>query len=444
MTTKTKTARKPKTKITESALEKRKRLAQERVAKGEERIATVQMQLSKMRDNGILVDPEARGESIFTTPVTWAELGIADESVRRKKFGRGRKDIAPKDIAGKIRSIVNRFRALFNKELGYDIEGFKPYVYITWEDWAKIAERKIAELQAERDEVVASFRENRDAVLDWIGAEWKPIAEEAWDQLTLKRKKVIGIDGHEFSKEQFIDAVISAVQEKLPTADDLDKRFTLKYRTAVLAMESDVQAERLKREKLYAEEQATRLAAEKARRELEAALVKAESEARSAKQKADHEARLQALREESDRREAEARTAAARQAEYDARRQMLLDAAEPFNELLGQFAARALEGVKAIEKSFKKNGKLQGRTAAFAANLIEAYRRAASVQNDEQLEALLAEMRKLAKSDDKKRDPKVTKAALEKNLKALTERLSSMAADRLAAEDDRYSNLEID
>jgi len=217
------------------------------------------------------------------------------------------------------------------------------------------------------------------------------------------------------------------------------------YRPEIVARERDVQAERLKREKLYAEEAKTREAAEKARREYEAAIGKAEAEARSAKQKADHEARTQELRESAERREAEARTAAARQAEYDARRQMLLDAASPVNELMAQFAARTLESIKAIEKSFKKNGKLQGRTAALAANLIDTYRRAtSSATTDDGLEALLSDMKKLARADGVKRDPKATSESLAKNIQALTAHLGSMAADRLAAEDSRYSNLEID
>ena len=111
---------------------------------GDENIRTVAMDISRMKELGVLVDIDVHGTSMFTTKATWAELGIPQEDTRRKRLKRGSKDLIPKLYMGRLRSLETRFRQSLEKH-SFVLDGFRPYkwvpftAYESWkQEWKKL------------------------------------------------------------------------------------------------------------------------------------------------------------------------------------------------------------------------------------------------------------------------------------------------------------------
>ena len=74
----------------------RKEVAAKETGQHINEIASVQIQLDVLRKQGILVDVEVSGSSLFTRQTSWAELGIFDEDdLRKERFTRGQKYQSP-------------------------------------------------------------------------------------------------------------------------------------------------------------------------------------------------------------------------------------------------------------------------------------------------------------------------------------------------------------
>jgi len=87
-------------------------------------VATVQLDIARMKELGVLVDVDLHGFSMFTRRATWSELGIDGKSVRRKRLKRGSKDMLPKAYMSTLHSLSTRFRQSLDRH-SFVLEGFK-------------------------------------------------------------------------------------------------------------------------------------------------------------------------------------------------------------------------------------------------------------------------------------------------------------------------------
>jgi hypothetical protein len=58
------------------------------------RIGSVKMEMSVLRENGILVDLTITGTSLFSRTASWFELGVMDAKTQ-DRFTKGRKSLIP-------------------------------------------------------------------------------------------------------------------------------------------------------------------------------------------------------------------------------------------------------------------------------------------------------------------------------------------------------------
>ena len=100
-----------------------------------EQVRTYQLELNVLREQGILVDLNISGVTMFERKVEWDEIGFqpGGADVRKQRISTGRKIILPVD--GEIRELHSIAATLRQTLARYscDIPGFYPYKFVTLE-----------------------------------------------------------------------------------------------------------------------------------------------------------------------------------------------------------------------------------------------------------------------------------------------------------------------
>lgn len=306
-------------------------------------VATYRMQLGMLRDLGILVDIDVRGFSMFTRAATKAEWGIADADERSPRLKGGQKLLIPVQYIKRLRTLETRFRQVLDK-YSSEVSGFKPYRWLPFTAYDKFR-AQWTELEADLAMVKRDLLKNYDSFVDSLAEDFAAMARRSWKSIKAQKYDSVTVNGKVFNdQDAFVDYVVNNAIAKMPSKATIEAGIGVDYRTAILANDSDVQAE------LLAEDEA------RANRE---AIRATEREA----------ARNELIRDQ----EAQAKLAAMQQAELERAREQIAAMGSPFDEVVNISRRRMAESATTMLESIQKNGFVRGKIASQAAGLIEFF-----------------------------------------------------------------------
>jgi hypothetical protein len=356
--------------------ERREELA-EATGEDADRLWAHVMDFERMRGRGILVDPDIHGVSLLRQRVTWAELGIPEGDVRRKRLHRGTKYLFP-EYAKHFNSLDARLRRCVETH-SFDLEGFRPYrfvpvtAYAKWrEEWDELVEEWNA-LKAELlDEYDERMEEEREAAAD--------VAEEAWDALMSRHKAkarehggngdqevAVIIKGESFlSPEEFVKWVQDRAVTRYPSKDALEDGLYPTYKTSMILAPGDLLVDEVREVRLQ-----TQIEEERGEQRALAA-----------------EARTKEEKERIERRRMQDQARAMHEAEMERAREMVARTVSPFQEAFETLRTQIHEDVLEIIASIQNNGYVRGRVAGRARRLKETFALLNAHDDDELAEAL--------------------------------------------------------
>ncbi|HCR70968.1 MAG TPA: hypothetical protein DIW23_05960, partial [Anaerolineae bacterium] len=335
--------------------EQRLKQASDITGKPIDQIRSVQVELDVLRNQGILIDLNISGVSMFTRSATWAEIGIqADVSDPRfTRFTKGQKHLIPETEIRALKSVVTRMRYWLDR-LSYDVTGFRPYrwlPYTSYEKWQK----QWVELWKEFYAIKRRIIKNLDSYQDWLAEGYKEVAEASWNSICANGYKHVIINGKPMNHNQFVDYVVDSVMSKLPKKEEIAEKLQADYVTALVYSDVDVAKEQAKVDHIRA----------RSKQKEEALSL----EISRAAEKSRHESMMHQL-EEDERR---ARIDAMIEAEARHAREQLRAIASPFQEVFSELRKRFSEDVAEMLKSIRKNGFVRGKVAEKGRGLIEMF-----------------------------------------------------------------------
>jgi len=371
----------------------------EQIGEDVDGISTVQLNIQQMRRRGVLVDVDIHGLGLLRTRASWAELGIPEGDVRRKRLRRGSKDLFP-EHARKFRSLDARFRQSLERH-SFVLEGFKPFSWVpftAYDDWRA----KWEQLQQQWTAVKADLLDHYDEIVDAESAIAAEIAREAWDALTARHRAKARANGANLDDpvavivgqnafediDQFVDYVVRRAVSRIPSKNALNAGLYVDYRTAMVLSGADVESEVLRQEHLQtAREQ------ELAKQQAARAEARTREDEEWAKQQqfqleVEEQERLTQIRLEAE----EKRLQTMHEAEIKHARQQLEAMVSPFQDVLDQLRSQIHLDVAEIAASIQKHGHLRGKVAERARNLIDAFQ-LLNAHGDEELGQALGELR---------------------------------------------------
>ena len=252
---------------------------------------------------------------------------------------------------------------------------------------------------------------------------------ETFMQLATDSARRLEATGHPVPTD-FQDAVVRGVLAAMPTPGDLTGKLALRYRAGVLLLGSEMVAEqrRAREERRCLEEVEADARAERQRQEVQSRLVQQELWASQERLR-----QQQAAEEEERRREAEVKERM-RQLRLDAARERLQEAMSPLEEGAKQLHAAVYEAASAIRTSLQKHEGLRGASAKHARELSHWFK-LMNWQGDENLETLVAELERLARTPTgkQKRDPQPIDQVLGDIIALTYDDARAFAPQRLAA-----------
>ncbi len=388
------------------------------------RMRQVRLDIGKMLDAGLLIDVDLHGFSALKASVSWAELGIADDDERRQRMGTGVKFLAPAQYVKALNSLETRFRQSLDR-FGYDMDGFKPWRWMAFDDYAewqaqwKVLCSALTDLRLDiivhYDEIVA---ENR--------AYFQGVARRAWQNIRaqITTGAVAQIGGRVYANyEDFEERIVTTALAKLPSVEFLHTGIFADYKTGYLVTPPEVLSYY---SQLNAAQYQESAAEAQARQEWLAA-------------------RDQEMALDEKRMTQRARAEAVKQAELEHARQQLASIKSPVQEVMEQFRARIYEKVVKATAALSGNHGLPAKTATMLKGLGTLYQTLAAVTEDNELETALASLQnaldKIPAEGEGKYDIGAVAAALT-GVMRLTEDAAHSAA-RASVQESRASVLEL-
>jgi hypothetical protein len=332
-----------------------------------DRIHGVKLQLDELRKNGILVDLDVRGLSLFSRSASWLELGIEEDDVRQKRFTRGQKFLIPEDQVRQLRSIESSMRQHLD-ECSFGVTGVAPYKWIPVTAYPEFR-AGWEELVGRFEEAKADILDHYDEYVDLLAADFTEVAAQAWDTFQARAGEralvLVTPDGKRFTDcDGFTDYIVTLAIARMPTRERIEKDLQADYTTQLVYGEQDTVADELSAQRLRIQAQEERRQAEH-----EDFLVRAEEEER-----------LVAIN-------------AMRQAEAEHARQRLAQMADPFEEVFAELRRRIAADAQQMLESVRKNKFLRGKVAEKGRGLLDLYDMLAS-HSDYELRDKLVSLRR--------------------------------------------------
>jgi hypothetical protein len=397
-----------------------------------EQIGAATLQVDILKKEGLLINLDISGSSMFVCGTDWGELGVADDSTRAQRMTPGRKYLYPKAQVNRLNSVVSAMRQCLER-LTYDLTGFRPSrymhykVYGTWkQEWAGLTLRF--------NEVKQSLIEIHDQAVDELADEFRTIAQEAWNSsVGGNNGEWIVFGGTAYSDfDAFTDAVVSKALSKMPTVDQIENGLHADYHVSMLYGLDDIAKQEAAAQAIREKAQ---IEIDKARSEKQAAYI---TEA-AAQEQFNHEQHMLRLAEE----EKELQIEAMMHAEAEHAREQLKQITSPFEEVMNslrkQFATDAAEMLESI----KKNSHVRGKVAERGKGLLEMYE-LLSIQDDVELRARLEQLKNAIGAVGEDRPKNAPERSTEEVTRALEsiKELAHQAAVDLAAGPSRFSFVE--
>lgn len=391
------------------------------------------LQVDVLKQEGILINLDISGSSIFICGVDWGELGVGNDSTRAQRMTPGRKYLYPKSAVNRINSVVSAMRQLLER-FSYDLIGFRPSRYMHYKAYP--AWRAEWNLLIERfNQVKQDLIDMHDQAVDELADELRQIAGEAWKSSVGTGDEFIVFGGQAYDDlDLFTDAVVSKALSRMPSIDDIQEKLHADYRVSMLYGLDDIAKQ----------EAAARFVAEKAQIELER--VRAEKQAAylveaTAQEQFDHEQRMLRLAEQ----EKELEIQAMMQAEAEHARDQLEAMVSPFQEVLFQLRRQLAKDAEEMMQSIHKNGYVRGKVAERGRGLLELFE-LMSVQDDQELRTRLIQLKEAIGPVGDERSENTPDRDTNKVVTALEgiKELAHKAAMDLAAVPSRFSFVDVD
>lgn len=344
------------------------------------RVRSYQIELNVLRENGLLVDLDIAGTSMFSRAASWSELGVMDKTTQAR-FTKGRKSLIEDGVEKRLKSIETRMRQILDK-YSYPTKGFYPYRWIPWtayQEWRSEMDRLIEEFNSVKAQII----DNLDTYIDQTAKDFEKVARSAWKSLMVQGDYgAVIVDGSIIcnTEDEFVDLIVKNAVEKLPSRSEIKTKLTADYSIALVYGEQDIMADRLKAEELALEAYIQKEKAEAAKQE-------AYVQAKMLEEQYQHQWHLNQIEQQ----QKEIALEAMRQAEIEHARKRLDEIGSPFADVFMQLRNRMAEDAENMLKSIQKNGFLKGKVAEKGRSLIEFYRLMA-VHDDKDLRQLLEQL----------------------------------------------------
>lgn len=378
----------------------------------------------KLKEEGVLIQLDITGGSLFMTSVDWSELGISIESTRAKWLTKGRKYLFPKEQVAELQSVISKMRQGFAR-LTHDIIGMRPYRYLHYKQYAAWTQAWNS-LKIELEQVKASMLEGYDDAVDRLAAEYNQIAAEAWKAVMDAGEEMVVFKGHPYEDlDEFTDAVVSAVLAKMPSREKIGQDIQCGYHTALIQGMDDIAREERRAAQIRAEAQALAFDTAKAESELE------------------HQRRMNLLSEEEKRVQIETMM----KAEAERIRAEMTTITSPLEETFVSLRRYMAETASEMIRSIQSNGgKIHGKTAQKALETLTALFEMRTIVDDSrlcerlnQLKAAIGPVGEARTKDTPERDTE----QVVKSLEAIQSLVESAREDFLA-EPSRFALLEVE
>lgn len=321
-----------------------------------------------LKNNGIFVDVDISGKSLFVRSASLGEIGFQDTDTRKERFRPPSRYLIDKDLFNELFSTAEKLRAITYK-YATDIEIFRPYRWIpfqAYEEW----KREWDEIKSQCIEILdKKILANYDDLRKKAEEDFRKSFEESFRQLKNQGRKQIVVDGVTYvNRNDFVEAMTRRAMERFPTPDQIRQEVRFEYKVATFTVDLDVEREW------------------------------AEIEAKNLKN-----------------REQAAKINAIRQAELEHVRKQLAEMKSPLVKVVESLREKILADVETMLQSVKKNGFLREDIRSRGESLLQFYELLAVV-DDRKLREKLVEMDRLLKNEPpKSRDRQFTKQ-IEKQL----------------------------
>mgnify|MGYP000063348265 CR=1 FL=1 len=319
-------------------------------------VALIVLDLDWLLKAGALIDIDIGGVTIFSRRSSWEELGVPEQSLRRRRFTKGVKHLIPPEYIKRLRSLAERARQLLD-HYSFVVEGFRPYrwvPYTAYHKWRREFEKLRQEFEALKAEILAKY----DEFVESLRRDFEAIAQEVYPTL-----------GPEMSLEEFTASLIEKALSKMPPKEALGQALYMEYKTAILVDPASWERHlaEVKKARLEAEIELERLRAEREKIELARIL--------------EQEKALQELRKLEEMR----------RAELEHYKEQLRRMASPVEEVLHQLRARMCEHARAVLELLRTHGTLTGPGVRRVKNMVETFR-LLNALGDKELERLINEV----------------------------------------------------
>lgn len=401
-----------------------------------EKIGSVRLQLSVLRKQGILIDLNVSGTSMFTKLASWAELGIDENmgDIRSDRLTRGQKFLIPEDQVKRLKSVETRMRQWLDK-LSFDVTGFRPYrwvPYTAYEAWSGKWKELIGEFEAVKLDILAHY----DEYVDLLAVDFGKVAGAAWTSIQAgygAEFTVKEVDGKRrlVDQDQFTDMIVASAVSKMPSREKIVTGLYADYSVALAYGQEEIAAEdaaaQLKWQQFEVEK--AQLNAQKQEAYLQNSILQ-------------EQAHHQAVLNQMDERAKEAKIEAMIAAEAEHARHRLTEMTSPFEEVFLSLRNQLAQDAKEILESVKKNGFVRGKVAERGRGLLEMFDLLA-VQNDYELRNKLAQLR-AAIGPDRSEDSTSTRSTGE--ISTILEEIQGLvfsAKEDLLSGPSRFENLDL-
>lgn len=303
----------------------------------EEQIGTVNLQLSRLRQLGLLVSVQVSGISKFMTSATWNELGITDHDERKKRLRTGAKLLIREELYKELRSCESSYRQLLAR-LSFDVTGFMPYKWMPFTAYAQWR-LEAKEIEARFDRLKRRIVTEYEKHIDELAEDERQMALRAWRLLVgAGEADAIRFGGKVYTdQDAFVDDVMRRGVQRFPSKGAINSGLKIDYQTAIVTDQGDIEADLL--------------AATKARAET------------------DEIEREMRLKDD----EAQAKLEAMRVAELEHARKQFAEMKSPIDEVMTALRSRIKEAAEGMLDSVKKNGFVRGKVAEQGAGLLELF-----------------------------------------------------------------------
>lgn len=347
-------------------------------------IEALPFDLSVLTEEGIVVDVDARGTTMFDTTLDLMELGVSWRHESRSPIKPVSCMTVPPDTKQALVRPATQGHQILRKYSYHFlilevVTNAASNRWVPWRAWPEFMQafgRCTAALSASR----AEYRDSHAVIIEQMAEVFGLLAADSARRLA----STPGVEVAPDFEERFVERMLA----RIPTPDEVDEKLTLRFRVRPLKLGSEMLAEQRR-----AAEERVRLEAAERRVRLERQGADARERVIQAEIWAEEERLRQRLlaEERERRREAEIKEELAR-LKLEAAREQLVGTVSPLVEGAQQLHAAVYESAAAIRQALSE-GHLEAKKVTEMARLY----RLLNFRSEPELDALISEMETLTK-----------------------------------------------